>query len=133
MIHVADAAAAIAALAAWGDAPGGTLHALADTRPDGYPPREILALAAEALGKRPLLLPLPDPLVRLSGEAATLLGLLRRSPAVFGADKAREILHPDWAVRPDELLPPGIAVPSIGLRGGFASTVAWYRQEGWLG
>ena len=133
MIHVADAAAAIAALAAWEDAPGGTLHALADTRPDGYPPREVLALAAEALGKRPLLLPLPDPLVRLSGEAATLLGLLRRSPAVFGADKAREILHPDWAVRPDELLPPSIAVPSIGLRGGFASTVAWYRQEGWLG
>ncbi|WP_419757698.1 NAD-dependent epimerase/dehydratase family protein [Acidisoma sp.] len=132
MIHAADAAAAIAALAAREDAPGGSVYALADTRPDGYAPREILAAAAEALGTRPRFLPLPDPLVRFSGRAATLLNSWRGSPAIFSAGKAREIVHPDWAVTPRELLPSAIAVPSIGLRGGFASTVAWYRQEGWL-
>jgi uncharacterized protein YbjT (DUF2867 family) len=132
MIHAADAAAAITALAAWEDAPGGMVHALADTRPAGYAPREILAMAAEALGRGTRFLPLPAPLVRLAGQAASVLSLWRGSPTMFGAGKALELVYPDWAVTSDELLPAAIAVPAIGLRGGFAATVAWYRQERWL-
>ena len=132
MIHVTDAAAAIAALAAWQDAPGGMRHALADTRPEGYSPRDILTLAAESLGRRPRFLPLPTPVVRLAGQSASLLSAIRRSPTVFSAGKAREMVYPDWAVPLKELLPAVIAAPAIGLRCGFAATVAWYRQEGWL-
>jgi 2-alkyl-3-oxoalkanoate reductase len=132
MIHAADAAAAITALADGEEAPGSLPRALADTRPDGYSPREILTVAAEALGRRPRFLPLPAVLLRLSGQASSLLSLLRRKPMIFGSGKAREMAHPDWAVAFDELLPAAIAVPNIGLRCGFAATVAWYRQEGWL-
>ncbi|HEX4171371.1 MAG TPA: NAD-dependent epimerase/dehydratase family protein [Acetobacteraceae bacterium] len=132
MIHVTDAATAIAAMAAWRAAPGGTVHALADPRPAGYSPREILAVAAEVQGKRPRFLPLPAPLVRLAGQAVSLASWARRSPAVFSAGKAREMVYPDWAITPEELLPAAIADPTIDLRSGFAATVEWYRQAGWL-
>jgi nucleoside-diphosphate-sugar epimerase len=132
MIHVTDAATAIAALAAWEEAPGAMLCALADMRPGGYHPREILGMAAEAVGRQPRYVPLPAPLVLLCGQVNSVLSLAVRRPTVFNAGKAREMVHSDWAVAPDELLPATIAAPAIGLRGGFASTVAWYRQERWL-
>jgi len=132
MIHATDAAAAIAALAAWEDAPGGTRHALADMRPGGYALREILTMAAEAVGRRPRFLPLPAALIRLGGLAASLWATINRRPMLFSAGKAREMTQPDWSVTEPELFPTGIAAPAIGLRWGFAETVAWYRQERWL-
>jgi uncharacterized protein YbjT (DUF2867 family) len=132
MIHATDAAAAIAALAAWEEAPRGTRYALADTRPEGYAPREILTVAAEAVGRRPRFLPLPAALVRLGGVAAGLWGAIRLRPMLFSPGKAREMTQPDWSVTEQELLPRMIAAPAIGLRGGFTATVAWYRRERWL-
>jgi 2-alkyl-3-oxoalkanoate reductase len=132
MIHATDAAAAITALAASEEAPHGTRYALADMRPEGYAPREILTLAAEAVGSRPRFLPLPAALVRLGGVAAGLWGAIRRRPMLFSAGKAREMTQPDWSVTEQELLPSVIAAPAIGLRCGFAATVAWYRRERWL-
>ena len=132
MIHVTDAAAEVAALAAWAEAPGGTIHALADPRPAGYGPCEILALAAAVLGNKPRFVHLPGPAVRLAGMGASLLGWVCGRPAVFSAGKAREMLYPYWGVTAQELLPAMHAAPRIDLRRGFASTVAWYRQAGWL-
>ncbi len=132
MIHVGDAAAAIAALAAWREAPGGGVHALADDNPAGYAPREILGLAAAALGNRPRFVRLPGSAVRLAGHAAGLLAGLRGRPALFSAGKAREMLYPGWGVSATELLPAALAPAAMGLREGFASTVAWYREAGWL-
>jgi uncharacterized protein YbjT (DUF2867 family) len=132
MIHVEDAAAAIAALAACTGAAGGGRWALADANPGGYSLRDILEAAASALGQAPRFLPVPRAAVLLAGQAAGLAGLLRGRPAYFNAGKAREMLHPDWSVRPDELLPVNIARPQTGLREGFTTTAAWYRQAGWL-
>jgi uncharacterized protein YbjT (DUF2867 family) len=131
MIHVEDVAAAIAALAAWPGAPGGR-YALADPNPGGYSLRDILGTAATALGHAPRFLPVPRAAVLLAGQAAGLAGLLRGRPAFFNAGKAREMLHSDWSVRPDELLPATIARPGIGLREGFTAAAVWYRQAGWL-
>ena len=111
MIAVADAAAAIAALAAWAEAPGGAVYALADPNPAGYAPRDILGLAAAALGNAPRFVQLPAAAVRLAGRAADLGAWLSRRPAVFSAGKARELLHPTWSVAPGELLPASIARP----------------------
>ena len=132
MIHVEDAAAAIAGLAAWTEAPGGTIHALADLRPSGYAPRDILGLAAAALGNHPRFIRLPGSAVRLAGAAASLLAWVSGRPAVFGAGKAREMLYPCWGVTAQELLPAMHTAPGFDLLRGFASTVAWYRRTGWL-
>ncbi|WP_428390899.1 NAD-dependent epimerase/dehydratase family protein [Lichenicoccus sp.] len=132
MIHVEDAAAAIAALAAWNEAPGGSIHALADLRPAGYAPRHILGLAAAALGNNPRFVRLPGSAVRFAGIAASLLARVSGRPGLFSAGKAREMLYPCWGVSAEELLPAMHAAPGIDLPRGFASTVAWYRQTGWL-
>ncbi len=132
MIHVADAAAAVAALAAWREAPGGTIHALADNNPLGYAPRDILQTAASALGNRPRFVRLPAPAVRLAGHAASLLAWWRMRPGTFSSGKAREMVYGAWGVAPRELLPASVCASQTDLERGFAATVAWYRQAGWL-
>jgi nucleoside-diphosphate-sugar epimerase len=121
LIHVEDAARAIAALAGE-PVPG--VWALADARPEGYGWREILGAAATATGRKPTLAPIP-------AWALPVLTRLGTATGLMSADKAGEILHKDWAVAPSELLSGG-AAPRWTLDAGFAATVNWYRQAGWL-
>ena len=133
MIHATDAAAAIVAVAAARHEGDRTIHALADDNPAGYAPRDILAMAAAALGREPRFVPVPVAAVRAAGWVAGLAATISRRPAVFGPGKAREMVYGAWAVAPGERLPGSVFRPEIDLRRGFASTVAWYRQAGWLG
>jgi nucleoside-diphosphate-sugar epimerase len=129
LIHVADAAAQIAALAA--RPATGAVFALADDRPDGYGWRELAAAAAAAVGRTAQTVPVPAAILLGIGAANSLLGRLGAPPQILSLGKAREMLHPDWSVRPAELardLPP----PRFGLSEGFADAVDWYRKEGWL-
>jgi nucleoside-diphosphate-sugar epimerase len=129
LIHVADAAAQIAALAA-GPARG-RIVALADGRPTGYGWREVLQAAALAVGRRPTLARIPPGLVLGIGAANSLLARLGAPPQVLSLGKAREMLHPDWGVRAEELdadVPPA----RFELAAGFDDTVGWYRANGWL-
>ena len=121
LIHVGDAAAAIAALAA---RPTPGVWALADMRPEGYGWREILTAAARATGRRPALILLPAWLPPTLTQAAVAVGLMTR-------EKAGEILHKDWAILPSEL-PPDRPPARWTLEAGFAATVNWYREAGWL-
>jgi len=132
MIHVTDAAAAIAALAAWTGAPRGACYALADHNPAGYSPADILQIAAAALGNTPRFVWLPSAALRLGGHLASLAKWGGRRPGFFSAGKAREMLYPAWSIAPQELLPAKIATPAIELRRGFGETADWYRQAGWL-
>jgi nucleoside-diphosphate-sugar epimerase len=129
IIHVQDVARAIATLAR--GAPSGC-HALADPRPEGYEPRELLTAAARATGGRPYLLPAPSSLLLLAGRICDLWAKISREPQIFGLGKAREMLFPDWSIRPGELLPASLFSPHFGIEEGFADTVAWYRKAGWL-
>ena len=128
LIHVADAAAQIAALA---DRPAsGAVFALADDRPEGYGWLQIVQTAGRALGRAPRLLPTPAAAILALGAVGSLLG--RIGPAqIMTLGKAREALHGDWSVRPEELAP-GLAPPRFDLASGFADTIAWYRSAGWL-
>jgi len=129
VVHVRDAAGAIAALAQnW----RAGQFALADARAEGYAMHELLLAIARATGGRPYLLALPDWLVLAAGHAAGLWKRLTGTVHIFGPGKAREMLFPDWTVSPAELLPAEIFAPRFGLVEGVADTVAWYRQAGWL-
>jgi 2-alkyl-3-oxoalkanoate reductase len=131
IIHAADAAAAIAAIAT-GAGPNG-LHTLADGCPQGYTMAELLAEAARATGGSPRFIGVPSGVVLAAGYVSGWWGQWRGQAPIFTAGKARELLHPDWSVSPTELLPAGIHKSKIDLANGFASTAAWYRQAGWLG
>jgi Nucleoside-diphosphate-sugar epimerases len=127
MIHVEDAARQIAALAA---RPAGRAVALSDERPEGYSWAELMATAARACGRHSRLAPVPSALVRLVGITNDFRAMFGANP-MLTSGKARELLHPDWSIRPDERLP-GLPAPLYTLATGFSHTVGWYRHAAWM-
>ncbi|MCC6917865.1 MAG: SDR family NAD(P)-dependent oxidoreductase [Alphaproteobacteria bacterium] len=128
MVHVADVAAEIRALA--DAAPRAAPHAVADARGEGYSWREVAAAVAAAVGTKPRFLRVPAAGLRLVGWAGSAAQLLGRTP-IATPGKMRELLHPDWSISGSERSRSG-HVPVHGLAGGLADTVAWARREGWL-
>ncbi len=129
LIHAEDAAAQIAALA--GPEPAGAVFTLSDGRPEGYAWREIMAAAARALGRAPPMVPLPGAAIVAAAALNALVGRLGGAAPMLTPGKARELLHPDWSVRPGERAP-GAPPARFGLEAGFAHTLDWYRAQGWL-
>lgn len=130
LIHVADAAAQVLELARR-PAAGGTF-ALSDARTDGYGWREIMQTAAVAVGRpKPPMAGLPSAALLGAGAVNSLANRLGGPVRIFTLGKAREALHPDWSVGPQELAatPPRAR---FDLAAGFADAVAWYRVQGWL-
>lgn len=127
MIHVEDAARQIAALAA---RPAGRPVALSDARPDGYLWRELMAEAARACGRNPPVVPIPKALVRMVGITNDFRAVLGANP-MLTSGKARELLHSDWSVAPEERLS-GLPEAIYTLSTGFADTVQWYRSASWM-
>jgi nucleoside-diphosphate-sugar epimerase len=128
LIHVEDAAEAIAGLSA-SRATG--MITLGGDRPDGYPWRELALTLAQVYGRRPPLLPIPPGLVAAAGAFAGAACVLTGKPGVFSRGKARELLHADWSVRPEEAGPLPQPV-RYRLAEGLAHTASWYREHGWL-
>ena len=128
LLHAADAASAVLDLL---DRRAGGEFALADGRPSGYGMREIFVEAARAQGRRVRFVPIPTPLFAAAGRLCGGLGDVLRRPMLLTSDKVREMLHEDWSVDP-AAMPPGLGARARGIREGFAQTVAWYRQAGWL-
>ncbi len=128
MIHVEDCGRQVASLAA--AQPEGRNVALTDSRPDGYSWRELMAEAAHACGRRPHFAAIPGVLIRAIGITNDFTVLLGRTPMLTSA-KARELLHPNWAVAPEEQSP-GMPPSRYDLRTGFEATVAWYRSAAWM-
>ncbi len=93
---------------------------------------EITAAIATSLGKRPITVPLPAQLVRLTARAAEGFGRLSGRHVVLNREKAEEMLADGWLcdlTNSGELLPPESAT---NLEDGIANTVHWYRGQGWL-
>ena len=126
LIYVEDLARALLHAA---DAPAGT-YAVAD--PAEYRWSEIVAAMGLALGRRPIRIPLPRPLVRSVAAVTETVGDLLGRVTVFNREKANEMLAPAWVcdLRGSEaLLPPGEVTP---LSEGISQTVRWYTCQGWL-
>ena len=130
LIHVADAAAAVAACAGPGSRPG--IWEICDARSDGYAWSEVVSALAAALSRPARGVGVPGPLLQVAGLASAATARLRRRAAMLTRGKARELLHPDWSVGAAAGLPPDLWRPRIGLEDGFAATAAWYRRNSWL-
>jgi nucleoside-diphosphate-sugar epimerase len=128
MIHVADTARQIAAMAR-APVPGATLT-LSDARPDGYAWTEIADAAAEAVGRRPPRVRIPELLIHGAALVSGAIGGISGAP-MLTPGKARELLHRDWSVPPEERWT-AAPEPQFTLNSGFADTVRWYRDKGWI-
>jgi dihydroflavonol-4-reductase len=126
LIYAPDLAAALVRAA---DGPPGT-YAVAE--PVEHRWSEVVSTIARTMDKRPLRLPLPPALVRAAAAASETLGSFAGRAVPFNREKATEMLAEAWACDlsgSEALLPAAEATP---LTQGLASTIQWYRSQGWL-
>jgi dihydroflavonol-4-reductase len=129
LVFVRDLAQAIALAGAAAPLAGQIVHA---AHREVVLSRDLARAAGAALGRSPLILPLPgfvaSPIVGLIGRAAAAAG--RRT--VVNADKMAEFLAPSW------LLQVAKAEQLMGWRAGtdvaagMRITAEWYREHRWL-
>jgi len=127
LIHVEDAATAVAALA---EGPSGTF-ALADERPEGYSWAEVFQAAAHAAARSPALVTAPPWILPGLARAARFVARMNGQAPILTEGKLRELLHPDWGVAPGELAP-GLPPPRFAIKDGFSNTLEWYYDAGWV-
>jgi 2-alkyl-3-oxoalkanoate reductase len=130
LMHVQDAADAIAQVALNPVIAG--RYALAGPSLATTTAREIIEAAAQAVGGNPWLVPVPAPILLAAGTVSGWWARLRGEAEIFTAGKARELLHPNWSVATDEVLPFSLFQPAINLQEGFRGTADWYKAAGWL-
>jgi len=107
----------------------GHLYEPDDGRAGGWTHRAFARAIGAAVGRR--VIPIALPAVMLRGAA---LGdrLVRRGNARLTADRVRYFCHRDWACDPAKAPPLALWRPAGTTAEALASTVAWYRAEGWL-
>lgn len=133
LLYVDDLARALIRLAE-SPTPTGSVHELHDGTRDGYAWTDLVAAAASVQGLPSRVRYLPR--WAANGAAHVSAGLTRvagKIPAVgLTPDKVRELYHRDWVCRRDLLDEAMDWHADVAFPEGFATTVAWYRQHGWL-
>jgi uncharacterized protein YbjT (DUF2867 family) len=98
----------------------------------GYCWTDLTRIAGDHLQRRVRAVPVPRLALWLPAAIAQLMGaVLQRAPTIT-LGKLRELYHADWVCQGSSgaLLAP--AAPRVAFDNGFATTLAWYRQRGWL-
>jgi 2-alkyl-3-oxoalkanoate reductase len=129
LIYVEDLANAVAALLA--DSSGTGLIAEVDDGGGGYGWRQMIETAADAFGRRAWVVRVPMAIPYSLALVSQMLARLGYTP-LLTPGKVREFYHHDWVCDPGPIMARTSWRPAVPLRQGFASTIAWYRQQGWL-
>ncbi|MEK0082359.1 NAD-dependent epimerase/dehydratase family protein [Benzoatithermus flavus] len=131
LLHVEDLARLLVAML------GATLPPAAVLEPDdgragGYGWRDLADIAERVLGRRVRLVPLPRAPLFLAAGLLERYARARGQAPLLWRGKVAELFHPDWVCDPATMTAlPGWR-PSIGFARGLSSTLAWYREAGWL-
>ena len=97
-----------------------------------YSWRDLKEAAAAVLGRNALTVPVPPPLVSLSGALVEGVFRLWGSLPPFHREKAREIRYACKMCSIDKARRLLEYRPALSLKEGVADTIAWYRAQGWL-
>ena len=100
-----------------------------DGRPGGWSHYEIARAIGWAVGRRPLVIHLSQPML---ARVARLDGWLRKDRAKLTPDRVSYMCHPDWVVTERARAPGRLWQPRIETRQGLKATAEWYREQGWL-
>ena len=128
LIHAADLADALVAAGDKGLA-GRTYHA---AHPEVVTQRALAAAIGRAVGRDPVLLPLPASVVRAVLAVSGAASWLRGRPTLLDPAKAPELLAPAWTCAPDGLARDTRWQARLAHADGLAATAAWYADAGWL-
>ena len=129
LVHVRDLVRGIAAA---------TLHPLGAgktyfvSNEQTYHYDELIALIASIVGRRPMKVRLPIPLLLAVAATVHAISYFGPRPAVLSLDKARDMAQPHW-VCSSKRIEAELGVRSeISIEEGFQETYRWYRSHGWL-
>ncbi len=101
---------------------------LSDGKAEGYSWGELCAIASVHQGRKVRPVFLPRGLVSAVASASEAIARFRKQPGMVSHGKVAELYHPDWVAQGE-----GWPLKSYTLfPEGFAGTLAWYRQRGWL-
>lgn len=98
-----------------------------DGRAGGWSHVEFANAIGEAVGKQPVTLSMPRPLLSIG---AVIDQWIRGDKAKLTADRAAYFCHPDWVIRTP--IPQAIWAPQIDTVTGLRNTAQSYRAAGWL-
>ncbi len=131
LLEVGDLAALILRLLDAPPASGAVLEP-DDGRAGGYGWADLAAIAEARLGRRVRLVRLPRaPLAAAAGWAERYAAARGRLP-VLSRGKVAELFHHDWVCDRRSLEAVPGWQPRVGFAQGFSTTLAWYREAGWL-
>lgn len=128
LVHAADVADALVA-AVERETATGVFHVAEPTR---YRWSEVLRLVGEAVDRRPLVVRVPDGLVRMAAAISEKVARATGRAVIFDRDKARELLAPGWTCETESARLGFGFEASIPLAAGLNGTARWYRAYGWL-
>lgn len=90
-------------------------------------------LAAQALGKRRALnLRVPHGVIFAAAGVSDVIGRFRTKPPIFDFEKGKDITQPFWICSVDKARHDFGYRQQVSIEAGVASTVNWYKAEGWL-
>jgi nucleoside-diphosphate-sugar epimerase len=127
LVHVADLARLLVTLALTD--PGREVYECDDGVDGGYTHHQFARMVGHAVGRNPLPVSFPRPLIHLAGQADRFF---REANAKLTPDRAAYLSHPDWTTDPGRRPPAALWAPQIATPDGLAQTAAWYRAEGLL-
>ena len=130
LMHVEDLAEALALAA--DRPPAVSTYEIDDGREGGYGYQDMAEAAGRALGRRPLSLAVPRPVMAMVARLNLLRHSLGGSVQILSPGKVNEIFHSDWTVHDRRLAAALGLAPRYDLAAGFAQTILWYRRQGWL-
>ena len=128
LIHVRDVVAAL--LAAADSERAGRIYHIAE--PAIRPWSRVAALIADAVGRRPVRVPVPRSALRAAALVSEGTARLARRSTIFNRDKVRELLAPAWICTTERAALELNFRAVIPLEQGIRETAEWYRAEGWL-
>jgi len=128
LVHVEDLTDAILLAGFSPEADGKTYYVS-----DGavHTTRGLADLLRKILG-RGRILPVPAPLLRAAGLLCDAGARLTGKPALLNRQKVRESLQDGWVCSDERIRKELGYAPRVGIEQGFRSTLAWYRENGWL-
>ncbi|MGE5346432.1 MAG: NAD-dependent epimerase/dehydratase family protein [Acidithiobacillales bacterium] len=111
---------------------GGRRETFFVAHPEVLDYRQIAETLAGLPPKRPLLVPVPAPLIRLAGSVVGAASRLWNSPPVFDSEKAVEMLQSAWLCDVSETQAALGEPLRTDFRSGAQKTWDWYAANGWI-
>jgi nucleoside-diphosphate-sugar epimerase len=128
-LHAHDAADAIIT-AALADGPSGGVYTCYDGSIHDW--RSLVAAYAKATGRKLRVLPAPELLFNLAGQAGGVVQTVIRKPLPLGPEEILHMRAPAWLADNEAITRELGWQPRIDVEQGFAQAYRWYREHRWL-